>query len=202
MNLEKRIYLGGRKGRSAGRRLSAKYRGIEKNMRATDFGDPRSRAFWPPGPWDEEDDAKREWRHAGFPCLMVRNNFGAWCGYVGVAPGHPHHGHNYSVPNVDCHGGLTFAGPCDPSGGPICHTLAPGEPGNVWWFGFDTNHAGDCAPGMMVMSDFLRRRHPDMPPVPPGYWGEYRDVTYVTEQVENLAEQMAALSEPCAAKRT
>jgi hypothetical protein len=47
------------------------------------------RSGWTPGPWDGEPD-RIEWRDAaGTPCLIVRNDMGALCGYAAVAPGHP-----------------------------------------------------------------------------------------------------------------
>ena len=44
----------------------------------------------PPGPWDNEPD-KIQWvdETTGLDCLMVRNWWGSWCGYVGVPEGHP-----------------------------------------------------------------------------------------------------------------
>lgn len=36
------------------------------------------------------------YRATGLPCLIVRNRFGALCGYVGVAEGHPLFGLSYS----------------------------------------------------------------------------------------------------------
>ncbi len=54
----------------------------------------KARAEWPAGPWTEEPD-RLEWRRHGMPCLVLRNGQGAWCGYVGVAPGHPLHGVEY-----------------------------------------------------------------------------------------------------------
>lgn len=54
------------------------------------------RSKWPHGPWTNEPD-RVEWRHNGMPCLILRNPSGGnLCGYVGVAPGHPLHGLNYS----------------------------------------------------------------------------------------------------------
>ena len=50
------------------------------------------RRQWPPGPWDGEPD-KVQWEDdSGYLCMMVRNNFGAWCGYVGVPEDHPFYG--------------------------------------------------------------------------------------------------------------
>ncbi len=40
-----------------------------------------NRKAWPPGEWDSEPD-REEFRHAGFPCLVVRGPMGALCGYT------------------------------------------------------------------------------------------------------------------------
>lgn len=85
---------------------------------------------WADGPWMGEPD-KMQWQDeaTGLPCLIVRNNGGALCGYVGVPSTHPWHGINYSgcvLPDgcgedwcehrpdchVDVHGGLTFSRGC------------------------------------------------------------------------------------------
>lgn len=103
------------------------------------------RSSWGPGPWDGEPD-KVSWTDpaTGRPCLAVRNPVGAWCGYVAVDPGHPLHGQDYDVPDVVVHGGLTYAAYCregatEAEG--ICHVPRPGQPHDVWWFGFDTCQA-------------------------------------------------------------
>jgi hypothetical protein len=50
----------------------------------------RDKAAFGPGPWQEEPD-KIQWLDdaTGLPCLVVRNDWGTLCGYVGVGPGHP-----------------------------------------------------------------------------------------------------------------
>lgn len=53
------------------------------------------KSTWGEGPWQHEPD-RLEFEHAGLPCLIVRNHFGALCGYVGVSPGHPLHKVPYS----------------------------------------------------------------------------------------------------------
>lgn len=143
----------------------------------------------PPGPWDAEPDHV-DFVHVSLPCILHRNDFHAWCGYVGVPPGHPLHGKDHdgdrddydNAPSatLEVHGGLTFSGSCQ-EGGPICHKPAPGEPDDVWWFGFDCNHCFDEAPGLRL--DGL------------GLGGIYRDLAYVRRETERLAEQLAATAE-------
>ncbi len=159
---------------------------------------------WGPGPWQDEPD-RLEWRYKGFPCLMVRNSnvTGSWCGYVGVAPGHPWHGKGYSfctrksickkqktsgwcdhTPDhlIRVHGGLTYANECH---GHICHVPKAGEPDHVFWFGFDCSHCDDLAPKLSATcksvgagSDFLDHGH---------YW----TVAEVKAETERLARQLA-----------
>jgi hypothetical protein len=170
------------------------------------------RSIWAPGPWDDEAD-KYEWRHLGFPCLIVRGSMGALCGYVGVAPGHPWHGKTCSddaLDQVACHGGPTYADQCN---GDICHTPREGEPRDVWWIGFDCGHYMDVSPGMEAMLRELRKHRPagfpeeildhleistarlrrglreaDRP--------QYRTVGYVAREVRNLAKQAHIAERP------
>ncbi len=147
------------------------------------------RRTWPAGPWDGEPD-RVEWRHLGLPCLAVRASSGAWCGYVGLPPGHRWHGVSYEDVGADVHGGLTYGSPCQ-ADGPICHVPAPGEPDDLWWIGFDCNHLYDLAPGHESLLNRLAfERGEDRSPMP-GYRDIYRDLGYVRAEVERLAEQMA-----------
>ena len=137
---------------------------------------------WGPGAWLNEPD-KVQWidETTGLDCLIVRNNGGALCGYVGVLPGHPWHGKGYS--DIDCeladvHGGLTVANKCHEreDGLGICHVPQNGRPADVWWLGFDCAHCGDQSPAYERTWD----------------GGTYRDVRYVTRECANLARQIAA----------
>ena len=130
------------------------------------------RTGWPPGPWDGEPD-RIEWRHEGLPCLILRGQFGALCGYVAVPPSHPCHGLGYDEVPAHAHGGLTYSDAC---AGRICHVPREGEPDDAWWLGFDCAHAGDVVPAFRI---FLGDQ-------------EYRDVAYVRAEVESLAEQLTA----------
>lgn len=103
---------------------------------------------------------------------------------MAVPPGHPAFEKSYDDIDVGVHGGLTYSDHCH---GEICHVPAPGEPDNVWWFGFDCAHGGDiipsfnAIPGIHVMSSTSP-------------FGEtYKDVKYVRREVEELAKQLSQL---------
>ncbi len=142
------------------------------------------RETWGPGQWEDEPDLV-EWRTPGstMPRLALRNNFGSWCGYVGLPPGHPSHGKGYDAPAIEglsVHGGVTYANEC---GGKICHAPLPGEPAHVWWIGFDTAHSGDLSPGLRATTRRLcgsRQRE----------WETYKNLAYVVSETEQLAAQL------------
>lgn len=159
------------------------------------------------GPWSNEPD-RVEWRDekTRLPCIALRVPWsGHWCGYVGVGPDHPWHGKDYSqavgehtddcdVANGWCyshspcgltnvHGGLTFAGACQPynekhSEHRVCHTPEPGEPDEVWWFGFDCAHAWDRTPYDYASGSSMRG-------------GYYKDLDFVRGECARLADQLA-----------
>lgn len=136
------------------------------------------RAGWPAGPWDNETD-REEWRDAktGLPCLAVRSSLGAWCGYVGIAPKHPHYEWDHDALDYIVHGGLTYSAKC----GGLCD-LPAGEADALWWLGFDCAHFGDVIPSVLV---FLDSRHGS------SRHGSYRTIEYVRDEVAQLAEQIA-----------
>jgi hypothetical protein len=151
------------------------------------------KAEWDEGPWQAEPD-KIHWvdPHTNYDCLMVRNEMGAWCGYVGIPPGHPWHGKGPREIDAEAHHGrVNYAQECqewaeaDPSKG-VCHVPFPGRPTNVWWVGFDCGHGTDYHPAAVA------------------YWREvasvvasgcfvrperYRDVPYVLSNVLLLVVQ-------------
>lgn len=159
---------------------------------------------WPVGPWDDEPD-KVQWpdESTGLPCLAVRNRMGAWCGYVGLPPGHPFREMEYDDIPVEVHGGLTF-GPaeCMEDERLVCHVTHDPEEEDVRWIGFDCLHIGDTAPGMMASEAYLNSKQreegkPEFHLYDEGDKGAFLTVTYkplayVTEEVTNLARQVAA----------
>lgn len=150
------------------------------------------KAYGIPGPWDGEPD-REEWRHAGLPCIVARGPLGAWCGYVGVPPGHPAYLKRADSVEAQAHGGLNYAETCQ---GPVCHIPQKGESHHTWWLGFDTGHFGDLIPGMVATSEQMRRRFP----AEASLWGRtlergevYRDLSYVKDEVNRLADQLSEM---------
>lgn len=166
--------------------IKAKVRSM-KPMERIEYKNILDRTDWRAGPWDNEPD-KVQWQDDAtrLPCLIVRNHSGALCGYVGVDESHPLYGKEYDEPDVDVHGGLTFADACQESedgnenGHGICHIAGPGEPDRVWWFGFDCAHFMDDHPTNRLSSRIPSSSYPV----------EYRDVSYVAAQCAKLARQL------------
>jgi hypothetical protein len=138
---------------------------------------------WGRGPWLDEPD-RIEWYAQGLPCLMTRSLTGHLCGYVAVPPGHPLHGVDHDDPRLQCfvvHGGVNYAQACSRL---VCHVPRPGEPDDVWWFGFDCMHGGDYVPAAMrVLAPFMDERVGGL---------TYRDVPFVRAHINLLAAQLVA----------
>lgn len=131
----------------------------------------------PLGPWNDEPDFA-EFVFDGFPCVLNRNNMGAWCGYVGVPEGHPWYCVGYDDIGADVHGGLTYAEGHVPG----THADSTWEVGGVsqtlWWVGFDCIHSGDLS-----LSDVQSGSRD----------GEYRTAGYAKIEVMSLAKQALAV---------
>lgn len=133
------------------------------------------------GEWSTEPD-RLEFEHAGFSCIIQRNNSLAWCGYVGLPPEHKYYGKNYQdLEKLDveldgAHGGLTYSEPCMDL---ICHK-SDDDTKPLWWLGFDCAHAYDLIPGFY---EFISA--PSLP-------GTYRNMDYVIARVKTMAEELAA----------
>lgn len=149
------------------------------------------KAGWPRGEWDNEPD-KAHWidELTGLDCLIVRNNIGGLCGYVGIPGGHKYFEKHYDAVDVDVHGGLTFSDKSDESeelkeSEGICHPKKCAANNNVWWLGFDCVHGGDLVPSFLAHRKCLHR--PDATDI-------YRGFDYVKSQVEELAKQLCITS--------
>lgn len=147
----------------------------------------RAKKEFGPGPWMAEPD-RVEFKHAGLDCLLSRNRFGVWCGYVAVTKQHPAFGARYDDVKVDVHGGLTYSDECS---GHICHATEDDD--KAYWFGFDCGHCYDLSPGMEVIDKQIQKRIGKRFAAPEKI---YRDLTYATEETQKLAEQLVRMGRP------
>ena len=70
------------------------------------------------------------------------------------------------------------------TGAYICHKVEDGEDDDVWWFGFDCAHSGDVSPAFENLTRCGLSNRDDT----------YKDLDYVTREVESLARQLRDLS--------
>lgn len=134
-------------------------------------------------PWETEPNYEEFW-HNGVMCAVIRGPSSALCGYVSVSEGHPLFGADYGIPDVDVHGGLTYAEKTLPT----ADREATADFDPVWWFGFDCAHAWDFVPRMDDPDTDFNRRHPEFRTL--ALNKTYRDFAYVKAETMRLADQL------------
>ena len=171
---------------------------------------------------------EREFEHAGYKCVVVFQEMGHRCGYVGVTKDSKLYGKSYTdkldakmeemydkqlgkrsiIPwfcaclddkeegvrldlYFDVHGSLTYSGGGENSDYPIKSDL--------WWLGFDCDHAGDRKDYEYTMKLFPQeeKRCKDLMRIERECYGEpeerddvIRSEEYVAEECKRLAEQI------------
>lgn len=132
---------------------------------------------WPNGPWMEEPDYGA-WIDSEtlYPCLIRRNIYGAWCGFVGIDEAHP----LFRIPKtseefkyIDIHSGVGFVGFMPEE------DLAFSPPKRLWYIGFSCMHSTDVVPYL----DKGTKRETNKNAI-------YRTLDYATQQTELLAHQI------------
>ncbi|MGG1147008.1 hypothetical protein [Bacillus wiedmannii] len=134
--------------------------------------------------WETEPDFKLIHEGNGFHVFVFRNmQMGNLNGYVGVDRTHPWFAETMDgkASNLRVHGGITFAS----KGGWHEHFKK-----KYWYFGFDTAHFMDLVPAMDAM-----RRNVTFAFDSFMQHGEYRDMEYVTDEVNSLLVQLEAIKE-------
>lgn len=163
---------------------------------------PETRSRWPDGPWNQEPD-QIEWMDddTGYKCVIRRNDFGSLCGYVAVPSTHPAHGINAADfgDKLYCHWGITWSDYQDP-----IKNIDDDGVSDLWWFGFDCSHAYDITPALLQFMGNAGLPDPfqkligmfeDSLPKVCNYErrvAEYRTVSYVEGQIQNLIQQLVA----------
>lgn len=135
---------------------------------------------WGPGPWQSEPD-RVQWRDeiTSLPCLIRRGASGALCGYVGIGPNHPYYssrGTSILDDLLNVHGGITFFSTCGGDELGFCPIFSEDQEETTRWVGFDCAHADDLIPGYSCSN------------------GTYRDIDYVSAEVQRLAVQLRAVA--------
>lgn len=127
------------------------------------------KTWWPEGQWKDEPDTISWIDHeTGYHCIIRRSETtGALCGYVAIPQSHRDYGKSYKEIKLNVHGGLTYSKLCD-------------DTGKYWIFGFDCCHFNDLMP-IFKLDD---------------YNNNYRNVSYVRNEIEKLVKQLKERGEP------
>lgn len=130
--------------------------------------------------WTEKKpELQKQWpTRRGLPGYIIKMVRGNLCGYLALPKKHQFHGADYEQlnPHLQIHGGLTYAGPSQ-----LKQLRLPDTPthpdDDTWWLGFDCAQPGDYVP---AIHDFTGEQEGRI----------YRDINYVTQEVESLAQQI------------
>lgn len=98
-----------------------------------------------PGVWSEDMEKyphdEYHFTFFGYPCRILRQEFGHYCGYVTLPENHPcYNCSEEAIADIEVHGGITSHGK---------KTL-----------GFDCAHAGDMMPSMALFAPALLSMYP------------------------------------------
>ena len=116
------------------------------------------------GEWNEEPD-RLCYSYRGLECIILRTPWGTLNGYVEAPESFQNDDGTlprYMDIDADVHGGLTFGG-------------FAGHLGNSFYYGFDCNHLYDLQPKESKFNYYCNDN-------------TYRNLQYVTENVETLAD--------------
>lgn len=141
---------------------------------------------WGDGPWKAEGNdsvSVSGWQtiHLGLQCQVIRNQLGAWCGYVRLPDTHPWTSLDAleDIP-VTVHGGVSFIG-----------TPEFDDSGRGIWIGFDCGHFDDYVPGLEASMKKISPGHKSMAemlgiPIEIAY----KNFRFATEQTMEMAAQV------------
>lgn len=120
---------------------------------------------------------EKEFEHCGLKCMVVIQNMGHRCGYVGVDKTHPLYDADYTeVADFEVHGGLTFSNNIGSD--------------NLWYFGYDCSHLDDACDIDAIQDTQLREIMRTIEQV-----GEVRSLEYCINECKSLAEQLKGVTE-------
>jgi hypothetical protein len=159
------------------------------------------RSAWGDGPWDAEDIDREQWADpmTGYACLAIRSDLGTWAGYVAV--GHEHPAFGLELDNLPAHYGINWTGynddvhfitpppenenACVDENDPKSVLEVIRMPDHLWFFGFDTAHAGDLIPSVDYVLKRMTRN-----PCGERQLGVYRDIGFVKKCCAEIASAL------------
>lgn len=131
------------------------------------------------GPWDNEPNHVMFMSEAGYICEIKRHpTLKHLNGYIYIPFGHPDYGKTYHDLHGYGDGGMYEDAPDVHGGWTYSHNGGDDDGGKFTIFGFDCGHAGDLSPGLREITG----EREDLGEV-------YRDIAFVTAQLERAAEQ-------------
>jgi hypothetical protein len=114
-----------------------------------------------------------------FSCSIIRTSLLHLCGYVHITKDNKCWGVDYDyLPDISVHGGISYTG----------HFFNNNK--EIWTIGFDCAHYRDLSPYSYLVED----KGYQLNFTPISNKDKYRDMDYVTTEIENLAEQLSEFS--------
>lgn len=119
---------------------------------------------------------------AGLDGYIMKMDLGFLCGYVALPENHRLYEVDYEdLDTIDVHGGITYSGYSQLENQKFTESSTQVDD-NTWWIGFDCSHGYDLVPGMQHIVNSGNR--------------VYRDIDYVTNEVEELAAKLQQTPRP------
>lgn len=143
------------------------------------------RGSLPEGAWSQEPD-KVVWidEVTKLDCMLLRNDLGTWCGYVGVPETHPYFGLDCKRVEFAFEREIDFSSTCKVGASEdekvVCHCRTY-EHGETWWFGFNLASCWDYIP---ILTHQVATTQ------------DYRDINYARTLVESLSLALLAVQVP------
>lgn len=151
---------------------------------------------WDDGEWNNEPD-KIKWSQTinnyTYKCKIRRTNLGILVGYVVVTKDHP-------VCDIDgpldfnVHGGITYCGKNPKDVYSLSDVSKPSDNGEKW-LGFDCCHILDYVPNDPVRRIIQTRSVANNSSFYPPSHKIYKNIEFVTNQINSLIEQLETLRE-------
>jgi hypothetical protein len=123
--------------------------------------------------------------YGGYRCIVVGQDLGFRCGYVGLPKGHKFYGSDYDKLELNVHSGITYSDGGTDSDYPVISDL--------WWLGFDCGHCCDGIDVQLVRQlapkQFIQSRLYSIDQTL-----QVRTKEYVESQLRSMVEQIIALT--------